>query len=118
MFKFICTCLILISTSTVLAAECGKNPAASEVAGTSPNAPRLVVEGQTLYLSEHGKRRVLTGYEAIQAQGYIEDFWRKFPTGYQREADRIADVLRQDIVNYTGGDRTPASNDGSSDGIR
>ena len=55
------------------------NPTASGGTNTSINAPRL--PGNTL--TEHGNTRTLQPGEVAGAQGYVDDFWKQFPTGFQ-----------------------------------
>lgn len=49
----------------------------------SRNAPRLVQEGDAWVLTEHGNRRVLQPNEVPDAQKYVDEFWKAFPTGFQ-----------------------------------
>ena len=49
----------------------------------SRNAPRIVVENGQTYLTEHGNRRLLQGDEIARGTAYADEFWQKFPTGFQ-----------------------------------
>lgn len=63
-----------------------QNPQAASAAGASVYAPRIVTEGGNTFLTEHGNRRQLQGQEVTDAQGYVTDFWSKYPTGFQPDA--------------------------------
>jgi len=54
--------------------------------GSSWYAPRLVQNGDSWILNEHGNQRPLVGDEVARAQGYVTDFWNKFPTGFQPDS--------------------------------
>lgn len=58
-------------------------PTAAGGANASRNAPRLTRNGNQWTLSEHGNTRPLQDSEAGNAQSYVDDYWSKFPTGFQ-----------------------------------
>jgi hypothetical protein len=75
------------------------SPAAWNAGGdTSQFAPRIISEGDTTYLSEHGNRRQLTGDEIGRASQYVNDFWQANPTGWQAEGDQ---ALERQAATYT-----------------
>lgn len=93
-------------------------PMASLDPESSTRAPRIVVEGGKTYLTEHGRRRLLTSPEEIQAaQGYVTDFWTKYPTGFQegvgpQSNDEYAELTGLEGVDQSGWDTDSYSKPG------
>jgi hypothetical protein len=61
-------------------APVGKGPADPN---SSRNAPRIVTRNGQTFLTEHGNERPLQPGEIASAQAYVDDFWKKYPSGFQ-----------------------------------
>lgn len=59
------------------------HPAEAFAPDASIMAPRLMGTNGAFTLYEHGNQRPLQPDEVASAQGYVGDFWRQFPTGFQ-----------------------------------
>ena len=74
---------------------------------SSRNAPRLVQRNGQTILTEHGNERVLQPEEVASAQGYVNDFWSKFSTGFQpgmgEQSNEAYDRTRSAVLGTQGG---------------
>lgn len=69
---------------------------------SSKMAPRILVENGKTYLTEHGNRRELQPAEIAAFQGYVTDYWNKFPTGFQEGVGPQTNEEYVDPVKQTG----------------
>ena len=78
-------------------------PAYDDPSQTSANAPRMIQRNGQWILQEHGNERPLIGDEVQHAQNYTNEFWSKFPTGFQPDNPNSVDDASQQFLGHRTG---------------